>query len=210
MSQLAVEHLPVQRAGTQGEGHSHGEELRPLDPERVNVRRQGRPPRLLHHPVQVVAEQQADGGDAHGRPVAERTAGEVSGRDPPPVASPGHCLDDQAGAPAVAALGVVVGREGLAQRFLQDLPVLCQRLGDPNHHLGVVCVEEGLRSGLRDEFGRRAVAPEEVVGRQALVGRPDGIPDRQPEEASRELLRGWSFQHVGCLRLASCCTPALY
>src|SRR5262249_11750154 len=123
---------------------SDSQQLRALDAERVDVRRQSRKPGLLHDLVKVVIEEQADGCNAHRRAVAKRAAGEMAGGNLPPVTFLGYCLDNQTSATAVASLWMIIGRERPAQRFLDDTSVVDQRLRHPQHHFGIVGVAEKL------------------------------------------------------------------
>src|SRR5437660_444472 len=82
-----------------------------------------------------VAEEYADRREAHGRPVAQRAAGEGRRRDGAPVAAGRHRFEDLSRSPAVAAPRVVVLREGPAQWFLDDGAMRDQRFGHADHHL---------------------------------------------------------------------------
>jgi hypothetical protein len=97
-------------------------------------------------------------------------------------------FDDPPGALTVAAGGVVIRDEGVAQRLLARLAMREQYLGDGNRHLSVVGVgQQRLGRVIDDPAGTAQVVPDRAR-RHSLERRSRRIRDRMPEKTADEAI----------------------
>ena len=148
--------------------------------------------------VEVFVEEETDGRDAHGGPVAVGAAGEKVLGEGAAVFAVACGGEEVTHAGAVAAGGVVGGGEGLHEGVVLDLAVGAEVFGESDHHLGVVGVVEFVDGGRGDDLGGRRRTGRGSRRRAFLRrGAPRASPARWPRRQPSK--RDWRVMGMGYL-----------